>query len=301
MGQDLSERCHFSHPGREGGSGFWCDLDSYRWMRHTACVSSFLGNRYMNLFLYKETHFFGFIQFSSLLAQLCYLVAHPVGTVFPRADEDHHLRVHSCCQTSLQIVLPNTATREASCYQTAPSTVDLFGNRSTSCGPAPCRCWVTAAYSARESSLCRRSRQSTSIAWYGMSRRAAMRFTPFLHVVSVGTADPLLPLSRAARTLHCSEGKASARRRLLDRLPAYAGQAQKEVHRRACSSDHCAPRRDRRRPGERGAINASRPGQQEFSCKNAAKIQIPDARRASGYIGAGAAPRLENGGRFYRE
>src|SRR6266568_115280 len=48
-------------------------------MRHTACVSSFLGNRYMNLFLYKETHFFGFIQFSSLLAQLCYLVAHPVG------------------------------------------------------------------------------------------------------------------------------------------------------------------------------------------------------------------------------
>ena len=33
----------------------------------------------MNLFLYKETHFFGFIQFSSLLAQLCYLVAHPVG------------------------------------------------------------------------------------------------------------------------------------------------------------------------------------------------------------------------------
>src|SRR6266702_2001805 len=186
MGQDLSESCHFSHPGREGGSGFWCDLDSYRWMRHTACVSSFLGNRYMNLFLYKETHFFGFIQFSSLLAQLCYLVAHPVGTVFPRADEDHHLRVHSCCQTSLQIVLPNTATREASCYQTAPSTVDLFGNRSTSCGPAPRRCWVTAAYSARESSLCRRSRQSTSIAWYGMSRRAAMRFTPFIHEFSVG-------------------------------------------------------------------------------------------------------------------
>ena len=35
----------------------------------------------MNLFLYKETHFFGFIQFSSLLAQLCYLVAHPVGSL----------------------------------------------------------------------------------------------------------------------------------------------------------------------------------------------------------------------------
>ena len=33
----------------------------------------------MNLFLYKETHFFAFIQFSSLFAQLCYLVAHPVG------------------------------------------------------------------------------------------------------------------------------------------------------------------------------------------------------------------------------
>ncbi|MGB8346974.1 MAG: hypothetical protein WCD86_18950, partial [Ktedonobacteraceae bacterium] len=42
-------------------------------------VSSFLGNRYMNLFLFKETHFFGFIQFFSLFAQLCYLVAHPVG------------------------------------------------------------------------------------------------------------------------------------------------------------------------------------------------------------------------------
>jgi len=33
----------------------------------------------MNLFLYKETHFFGFIQFPSLLAQLCNLVAHTVG------------------------------------------------------------------------------------------------------------------------------------------------------------------------------------------------------------------------------
>jgi hypothetical protein len=48
-------------------------------MRHTGDVSSFLRNRYMNLFLYKETHFFGFIQFSSLLAQLCDLVAHIVG------------------------------------------------------------------------------------------------------------------------------------------------------------------------------------------------------------------------------
>ena len=38
----------------------------------------------MNLFLYKETHFFAFIQFSSLLAQLCYLVAHPVGKGPPR-------------------------------------------------------------------------------------------------------------------------------------------------------------------------------------------------------------------------
>lgn len=28
MCQDLSESCHFSHPGREGGSGFWGDLDS---------------------------------------------------------------------------------------------------------------------------------------------------------------------------------------------------------------------------------------------------------------------------------
>ena len=33
----------------------------------------------MNCFPYKETHFFDFIQFSSFLAQLCNLVAHPVG------------------------------------------------------------------------------------------------------------------------------------------------------------------------------------------------------------------------------
>ena len=33
----------------------------------------------MNLFPYKETHFFHFIQFPSLRAQLCNLVAHPVG------------------------------------------------------------------------------------------------------------------------------------------------------------------------------------------------------------------------------
>ena len=33
----------------------------------------------MNLFPYKETHFFNFIQFPSLIAQLCNLVAHPVG------------------------------------------------------------------------------------------------------------------------------------------------------------------------------------------------------------------------------
>ncbi len=32
-----------------------------------------------------------------------------------------------------------------------------------------------------------------------------------------------------------------ARRRLLDRLPAYAGQAQKEVHRADSLGDHCAP------------------------------------------------------------
>ena len=37
----------------------------------------------MNLFPYKETHFFNFIQFPSFIAQLCNLVAHPVGTTFP--------------------------------------------------------------------------------------------------------------------------------------------------------------------------------------------------------------------------
>ena len=33
----------------------------------------------MNCFPYKETHFFDFIQFPSCIAQLCNLVAHPVG------------------------------------------------------------------------------------------------------------------------------------------------------------------------------------------------------------------------------
>src|SRR5712691_124170 len=48
-------------------------------MRHTGCVSSLSGNRSIDVFPSKETHFFGFIQFPSLLAQLCNLVAHPVG------------------------------------------------------------------------------------------------------------------------------------------------------------------------------------------------------------------------------
>ena len=38
----------------------------------------------MNCFPYKETHFFDFIQFLSCIAQLCNLVAHPVGSGFPR-------------------------------------------------------------------------------------------------------------------------------------------------------------------------------------------------------------------------
>lgn len=50
-------------------------------MRHTGCVSSFLGNSYIHLFPYKETHFFGFSQFPSCIAQLCNLVAHPVGNI----------------------------------------------------------------------------------------------------------------------------------------------------------------------------------------------------------------------------
>src|SRR6266702_1229901 len=53
-------------------------------MRHTGGVSSFLGNRYLNCFPYKETHFFDFIQFPSCIAQLCTLVAHPVGPFFTR-------------------------------------------------------------------------------------------------------------------------------------------------------------------------------------------------------------------------
>jgi hypothetical protein len=44
----------------------------------------------------------------------------------------------------------------------------------------------------------------------------------------------------------------------MDRLPAYAGQAQKAVHRAYCLGDYCAPRRDRRRPGDTGTINEAR-------------------------------------------
>ncbi len=75
--------------------------------------------------------------------------------------------------------------REASCYQTAPSTVDLFGNSIMSSGPAPCRCWVTAACSARKSSLCR-GRQRTSIAWCGTRTGVAMRSTTSDRAFSVG-------------------------------------------------------------------------------------------------------------------
>ena len=52
-------------------------------MRHTVCVSSLSGKRSIDVFPSKETHFFGFIQFPSLLAQLCILVAHPVGIGLP--------------------------------------------------------------------------------------------------------------------------------------------------------------------------------------------------------------------------
>jgi len=55
-------------------------------MRHTDGVSSFLGNRDMNYFPYKETHFFDFIQFPSFVAQLCNLVAHPVGVAAPSSS-----------------------------------------------------------------------------------------------------------------------------------------------------------------------------------------------------------------------
>lgn len=41
----------------------------------------------MNLFPYKETHFFNFIQFPSFIAQLCNLVAHPVGLAHGMRNE----------------------------------------------------------------------------------------------------------------------------------------------------------------------------------------------------------------------
>src|SRR6266852_294576 len=44
-----------------------------------ACPPFWETVTYINLFPYKETHFFGFIQFPSFIAQLCNLVAHPVG------------------------------------------------------------------------------------------------------------------------------------------------------------------------------------------------------------------------------
>ena len=73
----------------------------------------------MNLFLYKETHFFAFIQFSSLLAQLCYLVAHPVGIrkhlsslflyfllLFIHLGEDLELLIHDTDQELIDCISP---------------------------------------------------------------------------------------------------------------------------------------------------------------------------------------------------
>ncbi len=44
----------------------------------------------MNCFPYKETHFFDFIQFPSFIAQLCNLVAHPVGERRPRPNHQDY-------------------------------------------------------------------------------------------------------------------------------------------------------------------------------------------------------------------
>src|SRR6266568_3103918 len=74
--EHLSHHSHFSHPGwgRFGGK-----RDEEPSMRHTGSGSSFSGNRSMDVFQSKDPHFFGFIPFPLLLAQLCHLVAHPVG------------------------------------------------------------------------------------------------------------------------------------------------------------------------------------------------------------------------------
>ncbi len=92
MGQYVGHRGHFSHPRWGRGYRVRGHLDSYRSMRHTGCVSSFLGNSYINLFPYKETHFFGFIQFPSFLAQLGHLVAHHVGSWHTR-DEISSIKI----------------------------------------------------------------------------------------------------------------------------------------------------------------------------------------------------------------
>src|SRR6266487_1337653 len=58
MGKYLSKGCHFSHPGRSRRRRFWSNLDRDKRMRHTGCVFSLSGNRWV-YFLPKETHFFG--------------------------------------------------------------------------------------------------------------------------------------------------------------------------------------------------------------------------------------------------
>ena len=51
------------------------------------------------------------------------------------------MKYHSGCQETSNRCYQTPAMREASCYQTASSTVDLFGNSMMSGGFAPCRCW----------------------------------------------------------------------------------------------------------------------------------------------------------------
>src|SRR5690348_15857088 len=55
MSQDLSSHPQFSHPGRGGGNGLWSDLYSYGRWRHSDSLSSFFGNRSIDVFLTKET------------------------------------------------------------------------------------------------------------------------------------------------------------------------------------------------------------------------------------------------------
>ena len=66
----------------------------------------------MNYFPYKETHFFDFIQFPSFVAQLCNLVAHPVGPLNQENWAGAYKSVGFFCSNIVCLIQLSDATKE---------------------------------------------------------------------------------------------------------------------------------------------------------------------------------------------